>query len=153
MLPHPTEVLMKSFAGIAVLVLICGCEKEVQIQPRTESADPSEFYTVQASTATGTVGMPISGGFEIKPARGWKINEEYPWKFEVLDAPGVTVTPTLIEKSEMTLSSGLAKIPFTAVTASPGAHEVKATGRLSICSPDACHNFLHQEIVFTIEAQ
>ncbi len=144
---------MKSFAGIAVLVLICGCEKEVQIQPRTESADPSEFYTVQASTATGTVGMPISGGFEIKPARGWKINEEYPWKFEVLDAPGVTVTPTLIEKSEMTLSSGLAKIPFTAVTASPGAHEVKATGRLSICSPDACHNFLHQEIVFTIEAQ
>lgn len=144
---------MKSIAGIAVLVLICGCEKEVEIQPRTASADPSEFYTVQASKTTGAIGEPILAGFEIKPAQGWKINEEYPWKFEVIDAQGVSVTPPLLEKSDMTLSSGLAKIPFHAVAATPGTHEIKSTGRLSICSADACHNFLHQEIVFTIEAQ
>ncbi len=143
---------MKSIAGIAILVLISSCEKPVEIQPRAESADPSEFYTVQASAASGAVGIPISAGFEIKPTRGWKINEEYPWKFEIQDADGVKMTPSTVEKSEISLTSSLAKVPLTAVAATAGTHQVKATGRLSICNPDACKNFPHEEIVFTIAA-
>ena len=52
----------------------------------------------------------------------------------------------------MTLSAKAAKVPVE-VTATAGTHTVVAKGRLSICNPDACHNFQNQEITFSVEAK
>lgn len=144
---------MKVFALIAALIAASACEKEAPtIQARSAPADPSEFYTVTANATQVAAGTPSAAGFEIHPKSGWKINEEYPWKFEVQPVAGVTVAAPTLDKAAMTLSAKAAKVPFD-LTANAGAHTLVARGRLSICNPDACHNFQNQEITFTVEAK
>jgi hypothetical protein len=136
-----------------VFLAMIGCEQQAPIQARSAPPDPSQFYTVQATKTAAKVGEPVKAGFEIKPASGWKINEEYPWKFEVEPGQNLQVAATTINKEQVQLSQAVAKVPVEVTATAAGTYDLKAKGRLSICNPDACHNFQNQEIVFQVEAQ
>lgn len=138
---------------LVVFLAMIGCEQQAPVQARSAPPDPSQFYTVHATKTAARVGEAVKAGFEIKPASGWKINEEYPWKFEIEASEGVSVPATAITRDQVNLTQAVAKIPVEVTATTPGTHDVKARGRLSICNPDACHNFQNQEIVFQVEAQ
>ena len=134
------------------VVLVSACEKEPEITARPAAPDPSEFYTVEATNPTGSVGDPLTGGFKIKAAPGWKVNTDYPWKFEIAPLSTFKVNKNTVERGDVKLDGATAEVPVVVTPTTPGTHKVDVRGRLSICNPDACHNFQNQEFAFTVEA-
>lgn len=144
---------MKTLMLVAFIALIAACEKQPEIKARSAPTEPSEFYTVVANDVSTKVGEPAKGGFVIRAAPGWKVNQEYPWKFEIKDNPDVTVGSKTIAKDAVTLDHTTATVGVSVTPTTAGKSEVHMTGRFSICNPDSCHNFTHEEFAFKVEAQ
>ena len=108
--------------------------------PRAEKAGPevkASTFSAKLEGASAKVGETATAVLTVLPASGYKVNEEYPYKFK-LDAPpeGVTYPAAVVTDVERTKERATMKLPFVAQKA--GTYQVSGTCSLSVCSDATC---------------
>ena len=107
-----------------------------------ESKDKSEFYELELTrTEAGLV-------LTIKPKKGFKWNNEYPFKLKVIKLEGAVPERLKYKKADITIKekSGVLEIKFK--EAVDAAVKVKLEGKanFSVCDEKQCKIFRNKEI-------
>lgn len=87
----------------------------------------------------------------IRPGRGLKINEDFPWKFEFDAVEGLGVPATTLTGDQIKLEEMQALIPLGLGEVRPGTYKVEARGNFSVCNDDRCDILRNERMEFEIE--
>ena len=94
-------------------------------------------FSAKLEGVTAKVGESATAVVTVLAAGGYKVNQEYPYKFKLDAAPeGVTYPAAVVTEVERTKERATMKLPFVAQKA--GTYQVSGTCSLSVCSEETC---------------
>lgn len=156
---------MRTHIKIAIFVMVLGCF--VASCGRTNGADASErgsigsekedpdakFYSFTLEPGAITAGQEAIVTITVVPTKGYKWNDEYPAKFVVSAADGVTLGKTEFKAmaKDIVPKDRLAafKVPINVGT--PGSRALTLKGGFSVCNKTSCKIFRKKTIELTID--
>ncbi len=98
-----------------------------------------EAFTLELSGPDSAVaGEAIELQIVLSAQGGYKVNEEYPIKFEFSEAKGVSPSQTVVTKDQATIEKKRAKLPAQVKLGDPGAHDVAGRLSFSVCTDERC---------------
>lgn len=71
-------------------------------------------------------------------AGGYKVNDEYPLKFQFSETKDVRPTKATVRKEDAMLEKQRAELPLPVTIESPGKHQVSGTLSFSVCTDERC---------------
>lgn len=114
--------------------------------------DKPAHYTINAGELELTVGEAGELAIEVKPAPGFKVNEEFPWKASLSPAENLAVDAVASQdKWALSKESAALKLPITAKAAGEG--QIKASLNFSVCDESACEVIRDKEVVIKVAAK
>lgn len=142
------------FVTLATSLTLVACKETRQVDTKASSDAPEPL--VKSAGKKYSVVVPEAATetphFEVKPASGFKINLEYPWKVEFKSASKGELSKTIVKKDDgIALDESRARIdvPFKAA---PGAVEVEAVASFSVCNENVCKNYRDEPIMLSLNA-
>ncbi|MEL6178042.1 MAG: hypothetical protein AAFS10_03770 [Myxococcota bacterium] len=152
------------FLGIALTAMGCDSKnKTAETTPPTPEAasaqakatsDPGgKPFAVQADAASVSVGTDGKANLSIKPAAGFKVNEDYPWKATFADAKGVTLTQKEFAKDTWKLSPKGAELEIPLKASEAGEHTLTAKVNFSVCNDEKCEVVRDHEVNLKVAAK
>jgi hypothetical protein len=95
-------------------------------------------FSAKIEAASAKAGEASHAVVTVTPSAGYKINQEYPYKFkaDAAASTGVTFASEVVTDVERTKERATMKIPFTAAKA--GDAKVVGTVALSVCTDENC---------------
>ena len=153
-----TSVLVKSLVAVSLLAT-AGCESarsEASPAPAAEASKvaavtpppvaapaaapasqqsykEAEFAVAIEGPTSGKVGETLSLKVTLEAASGYKVNQEYPLKFQVHKAPGVVPEKDTVLKADATYEGHGASLPVKVKLESAGKHELGGRLSFSVC--------------------
>lgn len=98
-----------------------------------QSYREAEFTVAIEGTAAGKVGETLDLKVKLDAASGFKVNQEYPLKFQVNKADGVTPEKQTVLKADATYEGHSATLPLKVKLDGAGAHELQGRLSFSVC--------------------
>jgi len=141
---------MRLFA-VCLCMFAFGCKSEsVPVMP----AEGSEtLYTIPAITVEAALGAEVEVPVVIKSKPGFKINKEFPWRFEVHSEGEIESVRSEFNAEDIELSEHEARVPASIKVSQPGSHEGTIIGNFSICNDDICKFYRNEKISYRVNAQ
>lgn len=162
----PPPVLVASVL-IAALALACekGMDSETGAVAIGASADPQANQAPESQRAANRASNYSARVQEsrlstepeqtlaliVRPGRGLKINEDFPWKFDFDAVEGLGMPATTLAGDQIKLEEMQALIPVSLGEVTPGTYKVEATGNFSVCNDDRCDILRNERMEFEIE--
>lgn len=69
---------------------------------------------------------------------GYKVNDEYPIKFQLIETPGVTFEKSIVKKEDAKIEKTRAELPLNVTVQAKGAAEVSGKLSFSVCTEERC---------------
>ena len=126
-------------------------DKAAQVQPQSTGNDNPQFHLKpeEGSLTTKCEAKPgaLTASFEVQPASGYHISQDYPIKLTIEAPAGVKVDKTELTAGGRDKSQGDAQqlteqhlaFAVKATPDKPGNYEIKGTFKFGVCDKDSCH--------------
>lgn len=98
----------------------------------------SAFQLVLKAPEKVEAGKPTAFTIVLTAQGGYKVNDEYPIKFQFSETKGVSPAKQTVAKDDVQLEKTKATMPFTVTIQSPGKHEVSGRFSFSVCTDERC---------------
>lgn len=109
-------------------------------EPAPQAAEVSDatFALKIAAKGVAEVGKPAEAEIVLEAKEPFHVNDKYPYKFKLKEAPGLTFPAALVGKEAVKLEKARAtmRVPFTAQSA--GRHSLSGQFSFSVCTDDKC---------------
>lgn len=139
---------MKHLACLLPLLLFVSCHNG-RTQPRVETTageqaatagENARYYAVSLTPDEVEAGARTDVAVVITPASGFKWNDEYPAKFEVVAPGDVTVGKTEFsqKKKEVEIGKTEARLVLPVTVSGAGRHELQVKANFSVCNDTSC---------------
>lgn len=137
-------------------LLMPGCKETRQIDTKNASAQSPEPSTKSADKKY-SVEVPAAqeGGahFAVKPASGFKINLEYPWKVEFKTTQHGELTRNVVKRGDgITLDESEARVDVPLDFKGGESTTVEAVASFSVCNDDVCKNYRDEPMMLSFNA-
>ena len=110
----------------------------------TELAGGKPSYKEEAFSLSLEAPSAVSAGKEavfkviLTAAGGYKVNDEYPLKFQFTQTAKVLPKKATVRKEDAMLEKQRAELPLPVTIESPGKHKVSGTLSFSVCTDERC---------------
>ena len=123
-----------------------------QSAPAPSAIRESHFELKASSQGPHTVGTTESLDIVLEALGGYKVNQEYPYKFKLRPAAGVTFPMPIVKKDRVKLDKRRATmtVPFTPTAT--GARRIGGEFAFSVCTDEKCL-IEKRELSFLFEAE
>ena len=143
------------FILVTSSLALSACKETREIDTRSASSEAPEPL-VKSAAKKYSVEIPETLGvephFSVKPASGFKINLEYPWKVEFKKATNAELERKLVKRDDgITLDEARARIDVP-VSESGENVEVEAIASFSVCNENVCKNYRDEPIMLSFKA-
>ncbi len=143
------------FIALAASMSLAACKETREVDTRVATSD-SPDPLVQSAGKKYSLEIPETLGetphFAVKPASGFKINLEYPWKVEFKAAKNAELARTVVKRDDgIALDESRARIDVP-VSASRESVEVEAIASFSVCNENVCKNYRDEPIKLSFKA-
>lgn len=98
-----------------------------------QSYKEAEFHVSIEGPVAGKVGDTLALTVKLDAASGFKVNQEYPLKFQVNKADGVSPEKQTVLKADATYEGHSATLPLKVKLDSAGAHQLSGRLSFSVC--------------------
>jgi hypothetical protein len=98
----------------------------------------SAFQLVLTAPSKVEVGKAAVFTIVLTAQGGYKVNEEYPIKFQFSESKGVSPAKQTVTKDDVRLEKTQATMPLTVTIPTPGKHEVSGKFSFSVCTDERC---------------
>lgn len=123
---------------LALILMLAGCNKPAEDSTGTSAGEPQSGSTEQSDEhfAVETQTSDSHFSVEVTPRNGYKINTEYPWQLNFVDAP--EGAPASLSRTDAaTLDDATARFEMQRDLFGERA-EQQAELRFSVCSDETC---------------
>lgn len=96
------------------------------------------FSVMLKAPAQVKAGAPLDFVIVLSAHDGFKINEEYPLKFQFNEAKGVTPKKDIVRKEDAQVEKSTATLPLTVTIGAAGKHTVSGKLSFSVCTEERC---------------
>lgn len=164
------SLLLLTCIGVAA----CGCDSKAK--PATDMSAKSQSPSIVApkvSASTGTtssddsfsfanvshkvkVGEASRVTFEVRPAKGFKINPEYPWSVTLEGSKPLGTTGLKMSKEQLDVDATRVKADVPLQPVGAGKHFLKGSANISVCETTGakkCLLFNDEPVTLEIDAQ
>jgi hypothetical protein len=118
-------------------------------QPQPSAAEPAPksglpeykeaaFNLTLSPPKSVKAGAPAEFTIVLSAQGGYKVNQEYPIKFQFNDEKGVTPQKKIVRKDDGQVEKSKATIPLTVTIQSPGKHSISGKLSFSVCTEERC---------------
>jgi hypothetical protein len=161
------QVFSKTGALLSLLTLLSGavvaCDKEGSSGVEAVAVDSAGTASTaprasRASNYSARLDNPqLQAGAEesvqvvIRPGRGLKINEDFPWQFRFSAVDGLGLQETTVSQDGIRLEEMAATIALPLGELRPGTYTIEATGNFSVCNDDRCDILRNERLDFEVE--
>ena len=83
-------------------------------------------------------GQPGEAEIQLSAKAPFHVNEKYPYKFKLKEAPGIKYANLVVAKDAVKLEPTKATVPVAFTPESAGKHTVAGTLSFSVCTDDKC---------------
>lgn len=162
-----------------ILVLVCvatmvlGCEpkakpsEDMSAKAQTpanvaaaEVAPPKQAVTdasfsVEGTTHSVTVGEPKEVTFEVRPAKGFKINPEFPWAVTLEGSKPLGLVGATMSKEQLDVDATRVKVSMALNPMGSGKHFIKGSANISVCETTGakkCLWFNEEPVTIEVDA-
>lgn len=110
----------------------------------SERAGGKPSYKEEAFSLSLEAPPAVSSGKEaafkviLTAAGGYKVNDEYPLKFQFAETANVRPKKSTVRKEDAVLEKQRAELPLPVTIESPGKHKVSGTLSFSVCTDERC---------------
>lgn len=151
-------------ASGAVSLALFGCDEPAAQAAKGQAAEPAAQEAEGPKTATEqTAPTPAASSYEedaftltLSPPKaivagkeaefvielsargGYKVNDEYPIKFQVAEAKGVVAKKTTVRKEDGKVETKTAQLPVVVTVEKPGKATVAGKLSFSVCTEERC---------------
>jgi len=98
-----------------------------------QSYREAEFTVAIEGTPSGKVGETLALTVKLDAASGFKVNQEYPLKFQFNPATGVAPEKQTVLKADATYEGHSVALPLKVKLETPGAHQLSGRLSFSVC--------------------
>lgn len=98
-----------------------------------QSYKEAEFHVAIEGPVSGKVGDTLALTVKLDAVSGFKVNQEYPLKFQINKADGVAPEKETLVKADATYEGHTATMPLKVKLEHPGAHELSGRLSFSVC--------------------
>jgi hypothetical protein len=138
---------MKVFGQVSAMALTLAGLSLMASHSTAEASQPSALATVEGdgysivvTDGSGKVGQETQVTVTIRAKEGYKVNDKYPFKLKLADAPsGIELPKPVLKKGDGSFDGKNAftfKVPVKATRA--GSFDVKGNLKFSVCNDQSC---------------
>lgn len=136
-------------ALLGVLMLVaCQSGRSQPVDSDADKKDNGKFYQVAVTPADAPVDEKTSLVVSFTPGSGYKWNDEYPTKMELLasDAYSAEKTSYSGKAKDIEISQTAARVTIELVARKGGEQQLKLKGNWSVCNDTSCKIFKNEEV-------
>lgn len=142
-------------ATLILFTLLAACQR-TQAPTSTDAPAPTAgggLYTLQITPASAKAGEAGESVVEIKPAAGYKMNQEFPTKMTLKPVKGLSFAKDTLTKAEADLTEKALRFKVSHTAQKAGTFEVPAVADFSVCNPEICKLFRGEALSWKVTAQ
>lgn len=98
----------------------------------------SAFHLVLTPPGKVEIGKPAELTIVLTAQSGYKVNEEYPIKFQFSETKGVSPAKQTLTKDDVRLEKTKATMPLTVTIQAAGKNEISGKFSFSVCTEERC---------------
>lgn len=103
-----------------------------------QAYDEQSFALELQGPDAAKVGQPVQLSIVLAAQNGFKVNDEYPAKFEFASVPGVKPKSSVVRRADAKVTKTHCEMPLEVTFSQPGKHRVGGKMSFSVCTDDRC---------------
>lgn len=103
-----------------------------RVTPPKKASSGASFFMANTSHQV-KMGAPSKVAFEVRPAKGFKINAEFPWAINIEGSKPLGLVGSKMDKSQLDMDATRVKVDVALNPVGSGKHTIKGSVNISVC--------------------
>lgn len=135
---EPTSVGAEPAAGVKPAAAVEAAPAEPAQLAKSQIADANFELKISPKSGAFEVGKPGEAEIVLDAKPPFHVNDKYPYKFKLKEAPGLSFPAPLVGKDAVKLEKARATMNVSFTPKSAGKHELAGQFAFSVCTDDKC---------------